>query len=306
MLIKKKHIRNPIQYLYEFGPDEGIYISAPVSDEDILALSSYGFDMVCKESQQTIPVPRRNATKLNADGRWLIHRDQPKVDRTFEHEYHIVDWHGNDHYGTCFQTRKCYQRTLIPPRELVFTLENSVLLSPLFHNSDDYMDDVKLAINVLLEILGRCETWTAAKAPAVPPVKQRLVSWEVLRSGSRRKEEWEQYVDETTRVIPRVQRQIIRNRHEFLWNQQPDFCVLGSQNFWGYVVYGFTLKDLYIFECNKPDNATYVFRGNWEEASKLTKTEILDGHIQEARLLHTEKWRGNLGKLIAAWNKEIA
>jgi hypothetical protein len=74
----------------------------------------------------------------------------------------------------------------------------------------------------------------------------------------------------------------------------PDFCAVGTQNFAGYVVYGFSRLDLYIFECDVTGNATYIFRGDWELASKLTKTEILTGNLQEARLFHTENWRQNI------------
>ena len=86
----------------------------------------------------------------------------------------------------------------------------------------------------------------------------------------------------------------------------PDFCVLGSQNFWGYVVYGFTNLKLFIFESNEVNNATYMFRGDWEAASKLTKTEILSGHIQEARIYHNNKWYAKVSKLIARLSQEVA
>lgn len=86
----------------------------------------------------------------------------------------------------------------------------------------------------------------------------------------------------------------------------PDFCVLGSQNFWGYVVYGFTVLNLYVFECNEVNNATYVFKGDWKSASQLTKTEVLSSRIQEARIYHTEKWYESMGKLLVRAGKKAA
>lgn len=50
----------------------------------------------------------------------------------------------------------------------------------------------------------------------------------------------------------------------------------------------------------------YAFRGDWEAASKLTKTEVLSGHIQEARIYHSNKWYENTRKLIAGLSKEVA
>lgn len=43
---------------------------------------------------------------------------------------------------------------------------------------------------------------------------------------------------------------------------------------------------------------TYVFRGNWKEASQLTKAEILCGQLHEARIIHNEKRKININMLI--------
>jgi hypothetical protein len=48
-----------------------------------------------------------------------------KEPREIERDYHIVDWHGTDHYGTCFQSRMCYSKEYIFPllAEIVFDNE---------------------------------------------------------------------------------------------------------------------------------------------------------------------------------------
>ena len=161
-------------------------------------------------------------------------------------------------------------------------------------------------MNIALEMLGRCEVWTAERAPAVPPVKQTEVPWEILRPGTRIQDDWAQYIDEIIERKPKGQQAVIRNRHEHLWYMAPDFCLLASQNFSGYVVYGFTALNLFVFESNEINNATYAFRGDWEAASKLTKTEVLSGHVQEARVYHSDKWYENTRKLIADLGKGVA
>lgn len=50
----------------------------------------------------------------------------------------------------------------------------------------------------------------------------------------------------------------------------------------------------------------YVFNGDWKSASQLTKTEVLSGHVQEARIYHTEKWYERTGKLISRAAKRVA
>lgn len=86
----------------------------------------------------------------------------------------------------------------------------------------------------------------------------------------------------------------------------PEFCVLGAQNFFGYVVYGFPTLNLYIFESNGINNATYAFRGDWKTASMLTKMEVLSGGLQEARIYHTGLWHENIGRLFYRIAQEVA
>lgn len=302
-MIIKKCIRNPRRYLYALRPGDKFYVATPLSEEDILCLRLYG---ILPDKPARIPIPRQSATRVNADGKWIVLRDLPKKSRFFVRTYHLKDWQGNDLYGSYVQERLCYQRKLIPPTELAFVIENGVLYSPLMANSEENMENVKMAMNVVLEMIGHCEIWTAEKAPALPPVKQYEVPWEILRAGTRDCSEWEEYVAKTLERKPKAQQVEIRRRHEQLMDMNPEFCVLGAQNFFGYVVYGFPMLNLYVFESNELNNATYAFRGDWETASKLTKMEVLSGGIQEARIYHTEQWRENLGRLFHRITGEVA
>lgn len=303
MTIRKQRIRNPRRYLYALHPGDAFYVATQLEAKDYTRLALYGFQ---NESPARIPIPIWSATKQNADGKWKLLRDQPKEPRQFSHSYHLVDWGGHDHYGTCWQTRWCYQRELIPPTELPFVIEDGVLYSPLLTNDENSFGLIRAAINVMLEMLGRCEIWTAERVPAMPPVKQQEVPWEILCAGSRDREEWAQYVGQIVARKSKAQQAHIIQRHEHLWHLKPDFCVLGTQNFWGYVVYGFTDLNLFVFECNDVGNATYVFKGDWQTASQLTKTEVLSGHRQEARIYHTENWAAHISQLIAKARTEVA
>ena len=303
MDIIKNRIINPRRYLYVLSPDESFYVAASLTEEDMVKLAAYGIE---PDAPARVPIPHRGASYRNANGHWLLDKTKLKEERWFAHPYHVIDWHGGHHYGICYQCRMCYQRYLVPPTELAFVIEDGVLFSPLMKNAEEDMVEVKAAMNILLEMLGRCEIWTEEKAPALPPVNQKEVPWEILRAGTRDKDAWEDYVQKTIQRRPKGHQQEIKGRHEFLWDRAPEFCVLGTQNFWGYVVYGFPALNLFVFESNEINNATYVFRGDWEEASKLTKTEILSGHRQDARLYHTESWKANLGQLIARNSKTAA
>ena len=214
MTITRRRIINPQRYLYALHSGDKFYIAVPLEMEDYPRLQSYG---LLPESPARIPIPQKAATKMNANGKWKIRKDLPKEECFFEHDYHIVDWHGTDHYGTCWQSRWCYQRELIPPTELAFIIEDGVLYSPLLENADDNkFTCIKAAMNIALEMLGRCEVWTVERAPVVPPVKQSEVPWEILRPGTRIQDDWAQYIDEIIERKPKGQQAVIRNRHEHL------------------------------------------------------------------------------------------
>ena len=301
MEIRKKRIFNPQRYLFTLRPDDKFYIASPLSVDDIQRLVFYG---IKPDGRARIPVPKRSATIANADGKWVVHRDRPKEKRFFVHAYHIIDWHGNDHYGTCTQHRMCYQRDLIPPTNLAFVVEDGVLYSPLLEYCEDALPEIKASMNIVLEMIGHCEVWTAEKAPALPPVKQYDVPWEILRAGTRDQEVLRSYIEKNVERKPKAQQMEIRRRHEHLQDLKPEFYVLGTQNFMGYVVYGFPQLNLFIFESNEINNATYAFRGDWEQASRLTKMEVLAGGIQEARVYHTEQWEDNISRLVSRFARE--
>ena len=89
----------------------------------------------------------------------------------------------------------------------------------------------------------------------------------------------------------------MRNNHRTFAEYEPNFIAIGENSFNGYVVYGYTKKDLYVFESNQPGNATYVFRGEWENASMLTKRDIIQGELCYKRFIHSKDWGNNVKTL---------
>lgn len=301
MKIVQKRIRNVERYLVEFKPGEELYLAAQLTEDEYKRISQkYGLK---QDDKERIPIPRGTYSARNANGQWKLLRDQPKEPRVFEHYYHAIDWHGQHHYGICHQMRMCFKRKLIPPLELRFSVEDHTLYSSSFKNSPEEYAQIQLAINLMLEMVGNCETQSAESKPANVIEQVKIVPWEILRAGTKDKDELKAYIEKTLERKNEGQVAVIRERHGYLQGFHPDFYAVGSQNFFGYVVYGFSSLRLYVFECNQPNNATYIFSGDWQTASQLTKTEILDGHIQDARVFHTQKWHENLRQAIVRHNR---
>ncbi|ENG3828803.1 hypothetical protein ABT413_003610 [Acinetobacter baumannii] len=67
-----------------------------------------------------------------------------------------------------------------------------------------------------------------------------------------------------------------------------------------FVVYrdNFYKLGISILESEYPDNATYIFdSNNWEDLSKLSKTEILKGNLAKQRIFHDKDWTIKIDQL---------
>ena len=188
MLIAKKRIRNPQRYLYEIPEGKNFYVAVKVQQHKSEKAKCYGLK---EDGKLRIPIGIGNATQFNADGKWVVNRGLPLEERVFEHDYHVVDWHGNDHYGTCYQSKMCFQREYVKPTEIAFSYEGGVVFSQQLNNCEECHDNIKTAINVALEMFGECEIWDENKAPIIPQIKEVVVPWEILRSGTQDNKVWE-------------------------------------------------------------------------------------------------------------------
>ena len=88
--------------------------------------------------------------------------------------------------------------------------------------------------------------------------------------------------------------------HNLINEYNPDFIAYGSSGFRGYIVFGFCKKNLFFLESIFPNNATYIFESDWEELSKLTKSEILNHNLQKGRLIHNANWPTEFEKYMNA------
>lgn len=65
MTITRKRIINPQRYLYALHHGDKFYIAVPLESEDYPRLQSYG---ILSDSLARIPIPKRAATRIVADG----------------------------------------------------------------------------------------------------------------------------------------------------------------------------------------------------------------------------------------------
>ena len=63
-------------------------------------------------------------------------------------------------------------------------------------------------------------------------------------------------------------------------------------------MFGYPDKNLYVLESYYPNNATYIFSKDWENISKCSKAEILNGNLQEHRFIHNNNWNESIKQIL--------
>lgn len=296
MIISKKRINSVDKYVASIANTSEIYIGVSRSDDNMEFLLKKAGIKRCAVGNAVIPNIIGPVTRFNLIGKDIILKDKPKESRLFSRAFHCVDWHGNDHYGICFQTRQCYPRRHIegPMEELLITKE--YIISRRIRTTEG--ESLKHIINLFLETFGYCEILNKNAETIDLPTKVNRVNWTILPPGKYPWKKSKVKLAEYFEKVPKKKRAVVESRHKEIAEISPDFLAIGENSFNGYVVYGYNSKNLYIFEANEANNATYIFRDSWENVSQLTKKEIIEGEKCYRRLVHNENWIENIRGLL--------
>ena len=91
----------------------------------------------------------------------------------------------------------------------------------------------------------------------------------------------------------------VQNKYDYLVNLNPVEIISGSSGMRRY--FGVKFSDnLVVFENLNYGNAIYVLFENWEELSRMSRTEIQTRPANEyIRIKHTSNWKQSLERVIA-------
>ena len=265
------------------------------------ALRTLGFDSEPVEGESILPSPVGPASSFNANGREVIRKDLPKVSQSRMVWSTWNDWHGNPHSGMQIRTQQVYQKELVlPPEEYLTVMQaesGPVVASRAMSKSTDEAEKIIHVIKLFLEVFGTLEITSVDLKSAKSLVVKRL-NWRVLPPGEfpfdRAKKELAEYLEQVEENV----RPVVQLRIRSVTQYKPDFVAVGIGGFREYVVFGFQAKGIYVLESPTLGNATYVFKNNWAQVSALSKKEILEGALHDARLIHNKRWTGALRQAI--------
>jgi len=309
LIIRKKRINNLKSNIGFVEEGTTIVVGITIREDHEQVLTRIGFSFPPNVGDTLLPPTSFGpVSKVNAEGKYIIHKDRPKETAYRQIEWTWEQWAGP--YDTETQSRlvdvpyKRYPRTRVLPYSIELTIQSNsanqlVLVSPLIDYTDENEDKLKHILNLFLEIFGECQIFTEDLDEIMKAPLRRL-NWELLPEGFMPWEQLQQHLNPIINAVPKGNQPFIIHRFEKINGFNPDFYATGKAGFWGYIIFGFEDKNIYVCESIHYGNATYVFAEDWEELSKKTKAEILDNNLQEDRIIHrVGSWDRRINELLS-------
>ncbi|MBZ3935179.1 hypothetical protein [Methanimicrococcus blatticola] len=304
MKICQKRV-NKIAFLDEYI-NKKIRIAIPYSTELNEKLERIGFTPSFEMGESVLPKKIGPATKKNAEGYEIIHKDRPKEIKISTRLWTRQEWAGRDHTREVTDLVQIpyerYPRTSILPYGVELMITKDQNNQKMITTSEILCDEcnlelIKNTINMYLEIFGECHI-LLPNMNIIQPSQFKKLNWEILPHGQY---PWEVRREQVRKFIEKASkgnRATIDFRLETINSFHPDFTAMGLNGFNGYLIFGFTDKDIYILESTVINNATYILEKDWEELSKLTKREILSENLHKARIIHKLSWKNDITELL--------
>jgi hypothetical protein len=267
------------------------------------AWTKLGFNEILEQDQALMPAGIGKVSAFNARGKEVVRKDLPKVSRSYPSFRTWLDWHGNSHSGIQYRSMDVYPREYIAaPSESLFVLGqgNDMRICTRAINMQTESQETTLHLaNLMLECFGVFEVMDASTGIKIG-TKLKHLQWEILPPGQYPWSKTGPIVANNTKLLDESGKELIRYRMGTIAGFQPGFLAIGKGGFNAYFVYGFEEKGIYLLESGYLNNATYVFKQNWEELSQLTKNEIINGDLPHTRIIHDRRWLQNVSKVIRA------
>lgn len=169
------------------------------------------------------------------------------------------------------------------------TNNTKLICSEVIQRSTENKDKILHIINLFLELFGSCEI-VDENLNSLITTNIHSLNWNVLPSGNY---PWSQLSPRVMMIVGNRNGRnaaVIEKRFEHINDKNPDFVAVGNAGFFGYVIFGFTARNLYVLESVATNNATYILNNNWQSISTLTKAEILNNNLHTARVIHRNDW----------------
>lgn len=325
----KKHYRRIPDTIYAklslLGPQIVVAAARKITAADIQAGKFAHLGLALNSEGQLVMLDRvlpdagnGRYSQWNLNGRQIVRRDLPKVDKTFVFEVpNFGDWTKGTH--DVYQTRKVYPRDFVAPKQLEIsmhllgteTLDTGTQFAVRFRveavmnaSSPDLDAELFFCINLLQENVGAADIYRGDATDA-EYTKTVSLSWDILPPGTKD--------DVLPKLLAKVgggqkndvEKKLIQ-RYELLKQFSPVAWISGKSGFQRY--FGAQFHDnLVVFENLDYGNAIYVMYENWQQLSQLTRLDLLKaGSNGYVRIIHRYGWETQLAATITAGLERFA
>ena len=293
-----KSIRTLSAFARILGDRNKVYVSIKLDQARIEKLQKVGFPRQLVAAQTLLPKPIGPKTRFNSEGKYGKYlKNQPKVPYTIERLWEWKDWQDNLHSKLVYQHRLKWQREFIKPTGIELTVANLgeqlIVRTALLEVADEQR--LIAAIKIFLELFGDVEFLGEGQVPIF--LKLQRLNWELLPQGELPWNADSPLLAQAKKSMNKNKAKVCNHSLSSIERHKPDTVAIGRGGFQGYIVYGFGKLDLFILESMYRNNATYVLDGNWAQISRLSKRDILENKLHQARIIHNESWAGNLASL---------
>lgn len=305
MLIQQKRIRTLARHLSDSLKNKKLRFGVNLNNETMARTRLAGFSKNTAPGERVLPTIVGPVTRFNSRGKEIPQKDQPMetAQRMIWHKW--IERHGDkevENEDFRFASYPRYPRRVIDPPGIELSIfestsGNKVIVTDPIQYSGNNEATILQSINVVLELYQQCIVFDEQNKEVIKVPVTRL-NWQVLPPGEY---PWEVVSQRLQSVIEKAKqgnRPVIRARLNLVNSFNPDFCAIGNAGFNGYVIFGFSKKNLYILESCLYGNAIYAFKKNWEQLSQMTKAEILSQNLQLERIVHRHGWDEKLRRLL--------
>lgn len=254
-------------------------------------------ELVCKD--KVLPLSNNGRySRYNREGRSVKRKDLPKIDKTFWGECYPYGNKNRSKVSYCY-TRSVYQVEEWIPQfiEIIVDIEKTKdTFSAMFEvniiidkHRDDFEKDLLFAINLMQENVGRFEVYPEQAGPSEME-KWEHVDWEFLPPGKADYDFVKTFFGKKTKQ----QQKEIQDRYNYI-ESLPHICMVSGTNYFSKYFGAKFENGIVVLENVESGNAIYVFHRNWEEFSKLSRSDLRRIKSSEVtRIVHSGNWKEKL------------
>ena len=249
-------------------------------EEGLLIQPSIKFGVTCRK---------------NVFGYTEINKNLPKENRcvrTFLWEWKLFN--GERQSRIVDVNKYCYQKIKHKPYGIEIELARVNDIDMLITKVNE-LENIKNIINLYLEVFNYCELLDEDFKINIDNITTKRCNWVILPPDLII--EINKIKKSKTINNKKHQKNYDQARLDILKKYKPIVRYEGVNGFQGY--YAYIYKERCVLESPIYGNATYVIKkDNWENLSKMTKTELINSGELLSRIEHNKDWINNIGKLI--------